>query len=74
MGKDNERWYACKKCRTRLFQEKDIDPHSPGSGQDMFEWTKRQKQAKYNDFLNFFCINLVITNGLIIELHVLLIS
>lgn len=46
MNNQEDNWFACKKCRSKLFKKSDIAPHSPGLGQESFSWTKREKKTR----------------------------
>eukprot|EP01095_Lingulamoeba_sp_RSL-Kostka_P002937 TRINITY_DN1383_c3_g3_i1.p1 TRINITY_DN1383_c3_g3~~TRINITY_DN1383_c3_g3_i1.p1 ORF type:complete len:142 (-),score=31.00 TRINITY_DN1383_c3_g3_i1:167-592(-) len=48
-----ENLYKCKKCRTILFKETDLDFHEPGVGQEAFTYKKRNK-IKDVDCSSFF--------------------
>ena len=52
-------WYACKKCRTKVFRGSDIDPHSPGLGQSSFSWNKRVSTDPYGSLLVRSCVDLI---------------
>jgi len=35
------KYYTCRKCRTRLFDDTEMIEHVPGEGQQSFDWNKR---------------------------------